>query len=66
MIDELDIQTYLFASQTEFKIYLFDTNNLTNLYKKEMIYINETDFINFNELDRFLEDNIFKIETFLL
>ena len=44
MIDELDIQTYLFASQTEFKIYLFDTNNLTNLYKKEMIYINETDF----------------------
>ena len=62
MIDELDIQTYLFASQTEFKIYLFDTNNLTNLYKKEMIYINETDFINFNELDRFLEDNIFKIE----
>ena len=62
MIDELDIQTYLFVSQTEFKIYLFDTNNLNNLYKKEIICTNETDFINYNELDKFLEDNIFKIE----
>ncbi len=62
MIDELDFQTYLFVSQTEFKIYLFDTNNLTNLYKKEIIYTNETGFINLNELDKFLEDNIFKIE----
>tara|TARA_Y100000768_G_scaffold369676_1_gene334791 strand:- start:1489 stop:2193 length:705 start_codon:yes stop_codon:yes gene_type:complete len=62
MIDELDIQTYLFVSKTEFKIYLFDTNNLTNLYKKEIIYTNETDFINHDELDKFLQDNIFKIE----
>ena len=62
MIEELEIETYLFISQTEFKIYLFDTKNLTNLYKKEITYKNETDYINFNELDKFLEDNIFKIE----
>tara|TARA_B100000900_G_C20303446_1_gene603153 strand:+ start:18 stop:722 length:705 start_codon:yes stop_codon:yes gene_type:complete len=62
MIDELNIQTYLFVSQTELKIYLFDKNNLINLYKKEIIYTNETNLINFNELDKFLEDNIFKIE----
>ena len=62
MIDEVDIQTYLFISQTEFKIYLFDTNNLTNLYKKEVKYNNATLFINFNELDKFLKDNVFKIE----
>ena len=41
MINEVDIQTYLFISQTEFKIYLFDTNNLTNLYKKEVKYTNQ-------------------------
>lgn len=62
MNDELDIETYLFISQSEFKIYLFDKKNLINIYKKEIKYINKTDFINLHELDQFLEHNIFKIE----
>ena len=61
MIEELDIETYLYISPNEFWIYLFDKKNLKNLYKKG-IKFNNNNFIDVNNLDKFIEDNIFKIE----
>ena len=61
MIEELDIETYLYISPNEFWIYLFDKKNLKNLYKKG-IKFNNNYFIDVNNLDKFIEDNIFKIE----
>ena len=61
MIEELDIETYLYISPNEFRIYLFDKKNLKNLYKKG-IKFNNNYFIDVNNLDKFIEDNIFKIE----
>ena len=61
MIEELDIETYLYISPNEFGIYLFDKKNLKNLYKKSIKFSNNY-FIDVNNLDKFIEDNIFKIE----
>ena len=61
MIEEKDIETYLYISPNEFWIYLFDKKNLKNLYEKG-IKFNNNYFIDVNNLDKFIEDNIFKIE----
>ena len=62
MIEELDTQTYLCILPNEFRIYLYDKKNLKNLYKQEIKFNDENKFLDLNELDKFLEDNIFKIE----
>tara|TARA_Y100000591_G_scaffold293908_1_gene282162 strand:+ start:3180 stop:3881 length:702 start_codon:yes stop_codon:yes gene_type:complete len=61
MIEELDIETYLYISSNIFRIFLFDKKNFKNLYKKE-IKFDHSDLVNLNNLDKFLADNIFKIE----
>ena len=61
MIEELDIETYLYISSNIFRISLFDKKNFKNLYKKE-IKFDHSDLVNLNNLDKFLADNIFKIE----
>ncbi len=62
MIEELDIDTYLYISLNEFSIYLYDKKNLKNLYKNKINFNNNHDYINLINLDKFLEENIFKIE----
>ena len=62
MNKENELQYYLSVSPNKYGIYLFDTKNLTNLYKEEIILYNDTNYQNYNELKKFLDDNIFKIE----
>ena len=62
MNNENELQYYLSVSPNKYGIYLFDTKNLTNLYKEEIILYNDTNYQNYNELKKFLDDNIFKIE----
>ena len=62
MAEELDFETYLCISPNEFKIFLFNKKNLTNLYSDKIKLNNNSGYINFNILDKFLENNIFKIE----
>ena len=62
MIEEFDIDSYLYISPNEFQIYLFDKKNLKNLYEKKVKFNNTQNIINFNNLEIFLDDNIFKIE----
>ena len=57
-----ELQYYLSVSPNKYGIYLFDTKNLKNLYKDEIIFNNDTNHQNHNELKKFLDDNIFKIE----
>ena len=57
MIEEFDIETYLCISPNEFIIYLYDKKNLKNLYKKNFKLNNNTNLIDFNNLDKFLADN---------
>jgi len=62
MNKENELQYYLSVSPDKYGIYLFDTKNLTNLYKEEIILNNDTNYQNHDKLKKFLDDNIFKIE----
>ena len=62
MNKENELQCYLNVSPNKYGIYLFDTKNLTNLYKEEVILSNDMNYQNHDELKKFLDDNIFKIE----
>ena len=59
-----EFETYLSISQTKFGIYLFDTKRRKNLYGKE-INFEKKNFINYFDLKKFLDDNVFKIEKLL-
>ena len=61
MIEE-DLETYLSISKNKFEIFLFDKINLKNLYKEELEIKNIIDFEELNNLTKFLDDNIFRIE----
>ena len=62
MVEELDVKTYLWISSNEFRIYLFNKKNLKNLYLDQIKFDNKENYIDFQRLDKFLADNIFKIE----
>ena len=64
MNEIFELETYLSISQSEFGIYLFDTKNRNNLYAKE-INFEKKKFINYLDLKKFLDDNVFRIEKLL-
>ena len=65
MIKELELETYLYISSSEFGIYLLETQKLINLYENKIEIKNKDNVINLNVLKDFLEDNIFKIEKLI-
>tara|TARA_B100000902_G_C27115707_1_gene815954 strand:+ start:5 stop:697 length:693 start_codon:yes stop_codon:yes gene_type:complete len=59
MIEESDFETFLYISKNEYQIFVYDKNNSKNLYNSKL-KINED--IQFNNLLKFLDENIYKIE----
>jgi hypothetical protein len=59
MIENLDFETFLYISKSKYQIFVYDKNNLKNLYSEEIEYSDE---IELNTLSKFLDDNIYKIE----
>jgi len=59
MTQETDFETFLFISKNKYQIFVYDKNNLKNLYNEE-IKIN--DGIELDNLSNFLDENIYKIE----
>ena len=62
MNKDLELENYLSISPNKFGIYLFDKKNFKNLYKEEQKIDDYRNFINHNDLKKFLDNNIFKIE----
>ncbi len=62
MVEELHLETYLWISPNEFRIYLFNKKNFNNLYFNKIVFDSKINYIDFDNLDKFLGDNIFKIE----
>ena len=60
MIDEL--KTYLSIAPNKFEIFLYDTKKFKNLYKQSVKLDTQLEGVNYVTLNKFLEDNIFKIE----
>ena len=65
MIEQVDFETYLYLSKDKFEVFLFDKNKLKNLYKKELKLYKQFNFHDLNDLSKFLDDNIFKIEKLI-
>jgi hypothetical protein len=59
MIEETDFETFLLISKNKYQIFVYDKNNLKNLYKNETKII---DTIELENLSNFLNENIYKIE----
>jgi len=59
MIENSDFETFLYISKNKYQIFVYDKNNLKNLYSEEIEYSDE---IELNILSQFLDDNIYKIE----
>ena len=62
MIENSDFETFLYISKNKYQIFVYDKNNLKNLYNEE-IKIN--DVTGSNNLSKFIDDNIYKIEKML-
>ena len=62
MNKDLELENYLSISPNKFGLYLFDKKNLKNLYKEELIIKEDNKSLNLDDLKKFLDDNIFKIE----
>ncbi len=62
MTEEIESETYLKISKNKFEIYLYDKINFKNIYENDFVFKNENQNINLNFLNKFLEENIFKIE----
>ena len=62
MTQETDFETFLFISKNKYQIFVYDKNNLKNLYNEEIKINNEIDL---NILSKFLDENIYKIEKMI-
>ena len=62
MIENLDFETFLYISKNKYQIFVYDKNNLKNLYHEE---ITNDDQIELHILSKFLDDNIYKIEKMI-
>jgi len=62
MTQETDFETFLFISKNKYQIFVFDKDNLKNLYNEE---ININDEIDSDNLSNFLNENIHKIEKMI-
>ena len=62
MIENSDFETFLYISKNKYRIFVYDKNNLKNLYYEEIESDNE---IELNILSKFLDDNIYKIEKII-
>lgn len=62
MNKEIDFETNLIISNGKFEVFLFDIKNRKNIYQEEFKFKNISEELDFNLLNEFLENNIFKIE----
>ncbi|WP_440651042.1 hypothetical protein [Candidatus Pelagibacter sp. HIMB1495] len=62
MNKEIDFETYLIISYGKFEIFLSDIKNHKDIYKEELKFRDVSKKLDFNLLNDFLENNIFKIE----
>ena len=63
MIENLDFETFLYISKSKYQIFVYDKNNLKNLYNAEIANNDDEDELNI--LSKFLDNNIYKIEKMI-
>ena len=62
MTQETDFETFLFISKNKYQIFVYDKDNLKDLYNEQ---ININDEMQLDNLSNFLDENIYKIEKII-
>ena len=62
MIEELDFETFLYVSNEKYQVSVFDKKKLKNLYNEELKFDYKFNSLDLNNLTKFLDENIYKIE----
>ena len=65
MSSDIQFETFLLVSYKKFSILVIKTSNLQKIYQEEVQFSNDSNQINLDELNFFLDNNIFKIEKIL-
>ena len=65
MRNDLNFETFLFFSPKKIILSVNQKGNLKQIYKNEILIDNYLDELNFEKLDNFLNENIFKVEKIL-
>ena len=64
MNKDQDFENYLCISPNKLGLYLFDSKNLKNLYREELVINENIKSLDYSKLKKFLDNNIFKIEKY--
>ena len=59
MIEKPNFETYLYISKNKYQIFVQNKNDFKNIYNEE---IEANNHIEFDNLSKFLDENIYKIE----
>ena len=65
MIKQKNFETYLYISKNTFNIFVYEKINRKNLYNEKLEVDEQFNFQDLNNLSKFLDDNIFKIEKLI-
>ena len=65
MIEETDFETFLYISKNKYNISVLNKKKLENIYTKDQNFNNETSGEDMENLTKFLDNNIYKIEKLL-
>ena len=65
MIKQKNFETYLYISKNTFNIFVYEKINRKNLYNENLKVDEQFNFQDLNNLSKFLDDNIFKIEKLI-
>ena len=65
MIEETDFETFLYISKNKYNISVLNKKKLENIYTKDQNFITESSTDDLENLTKFLDDNIYKIEKIL-
>ena len=62
MIEETDFETFLYICKNKYQLFVYDKINLINIYNEEIKISDETEP---NNLSKFLDINVYKIEKMI-
>ena len=62
MIEKTSFETFIYISKNKYQIFVYDKNKYINLYDNELLINDEIARSNLDQLSKFLDENIYKIE----